>query len=88
MRNANMPAMPHDIIFGKWYPADYENTGLTKREHFAGVAMQALLANAAIIDLRDLLANDANACLSADDCASYAIEYSNALLKALEKDHG
>ena len=32
MNNANMPAMPHDIVFGKGYPLNYDPTGLTKRE--------------------------------------------------------
>ena len=47
--------------------------GLTKREHFAGLAMQALLAKHG---------NE-----NADDCASYAVEYANALLKALENSN-
>ena len=45
MNNADMPAMPHDIVFGKGYPLNYDPTGLTKREHFAGLAMQGLLAH-------------------------------------------
>jgi hypothetical protein len=48
---------------------DVESKGLTKREHFAGLAMQALLTHG-------------NS--DADECASYAVEYANALLKALE----
>ena len=91
-----MPAMPHDIVFGKGYPLNYDPTGLTKREQaclimgvadtgdaeldaiitkgnkdkFAGLVMQSLLAH---------YGTD-----GADECASYAIEYANVLLKALE----
>tara|TARA_R110000868_G_scaffold191914_1_gene436212 strand:- start:760 stop:1044 length:285 start_codon:yes stop_codon:yes gene_type:complete len=93
MNNADMPAMPlhSDAMAG------YE--GLTKREQaclimgvadtgdaeldaiitksnknkFAGVAMQSLLAH---------YGTD-----GADECASYAVEYANALLKALEQDN-
>ena len=93
MNNADMPAMPlhSDAMAG------YE--GLTKREQaclimgvadtgdaeldaiitkgnknkFAGVAMQSLLAH---------YGTD-----GADECASYAVEYANALLKALEPDN-
>jgi|TARA_B110000908_G_scaffold167345_1_gene220114 hypothetical protein len=67
MSNADKPAMPlHDDAL-----AGYE--GLTKREHFAGLAMQSLLAH---------YGTD-----GADECASYAVEYANALLKALEPDN-
>ena len=48
-------------------------SGLTKREHFAGLAMQGLIFH------------DGNE--DADECASYAIEYADALLKELEKSH-
>jgi hypothetical protein len=34
MNNSDMPAMPHDIVFGKGYPENYDGTGLTKREQF------------------------------------------------------
>ena len=73
MNNADMPAMPHDIVFGKGYPLNYDPTGLTKREHFAGLAMQSLLAH---------YGTD-----GADECASYAVEYADALLEALEQDN-
>ena len=73
MNNADMPAMPHKIVFGKGYPEDYDNTGLTKREHFAGLAMQGLLSH--------------NGNKDADVCASFALEFAHALLKALETSH-
>ena len=76
MDNADMPAMAQpvtlddygDITVASDHDTDY--MGLTKREHFAGLAMQSLLAH-----------------YDADECASYAVEYANALLKALEQDN-
>ena len=96
MNNADMPAMPVDIFSDEGL-SNY--MGLTKREQaclimgvadtgdaeldaiitkgnknkFAGVAMQSLLAH---------YGTD-----GADECASYAVEYANALLKALEPDN-
>ena len=67
MNNADKPAMP--IPRGVY---NDDTAGLTKREHFAGLAMQALLAK---------YGNE-----NAEDCASYAVEYANALLKALGQD--
>lgn len=46
--------------------------GLTKREHFAGLAMQGILAN------------QYNASMTADAVAKQAIENAEALLKGLE----
>ena len=69
MSNADMPAMPHDIVFGKGYPLNYDPTGLTKREHFAGLAMQGLLAHYGTV------VNE-----------TCAVEFADALLKALEQD--
>ena len=99
MNNADKPAMAiwtQDMNLG-----ETSGSGLTKREQacltmgvadtgdaeldaiitkgnknkFAGVAMQSLLAH---------YGTD-----GADECASYAVEYANALLKALEQqDNG
>jgi len=74
MSNADMPAMPHDIVFGKGYPLNYDPTGLTKREHFAGLAMQGVMANEEEYRTWSDLAKDS---LAAAD----------ALLKALEQDN-
>ena len=79
MNNGNQPAMAQqvtldaygDITVASDHDTDY--MGLTKREHFAGLAMQSLLAH---------YGGD-----GADECASYAVEYANALLKALEPDN-
>jgi hypothetical protein len=58
MKNSDMPAMP---IFGEdgmptAHDEDAPNefmTGLTKLEHFAGLAMQGILANPKFIDVFD-----------------------------------
>jgi len=76
MNNADMPAMPHKIVFGKGYPEDYDNTGLTKREHFAGLAMQGLLAGGYCIEAPLMKLNE---------IPSEAITLADALLKELEK---
>ena len=47
---------------------------LTKREHFAGLAMQALVSHYGAD--------------GASDCAILACKYADALLKALEQDNG
>lgn len=48
MKNANTPAMPQDR--GIWVEGIGDcptlATGLTKREHFAGLALQGILVNA------------------------------------------
>jgi hypothetical protein len=53
MNNSDMPAMPQsDDTIEQWNDSTdpsagtYFATGLTKREHFAGLAMQGLLSNA------------------------------------------
>ena len=78
MNDADMPAAP--VVTSTTVDTEQSTltsvgtNGLTKREHFAGLAMQGLLAH---------YGTD-----GADECASYAVEYANALLKALEQDHG
>tara|TARA_B110000503_G_C6794012_1_gene268392 strand:- start:260 stop:496 length:237 start_codon:yes stop_codon:yes gene_type:complete len=77
MKNANKPATPISVsssTHGNICSSDFEyGDGLTKREHFAGLAMQSLLAH---------YGTD-----GADECASYAVKYANALLKALEQEN-
>ena len=72
MNNADMPAQPVKLSYGKAYPWDFDNSGLTKREHFAGLAMQGLLAHY----------GNANA----ESCAPCAVALADALLKELESD--
>ena len=66
MNNADMPAMP--IPRGVY---NDDTAGLTKREHFAGLAMQGLLSH------------------YGDSYIHYlaAVEFADALLKALEQDN-
>jgi len=70
MNNADKPAMPlHDDAL-----AGYE--GLTKREHFAGLAMQGLLAGGYCIEAPLMKLNE---------IPSEAITLADALLKELER---
>jgi hypothetical protein len=78
MNNSDMPAQPVKLSYGKAYPWDFDNSGLTKREHFAGLAMQGLLAGGYCID-------DAQNRLN--DVPSEAYNLADALLKALEISH-
>jgi hypothetical protein len=76
MKNSDMPAMPldnvseSDIVRG--YLNDY--TGLTKLEHFAGLAMQGILAD----DLKPLC--------TARQLAKISVENARALLAELENE--
>ena len=49
MNNADMPAMPISVsssTHGNICSSDFEyGEGLTKREHFAGLALQGILSN-------------------------------------------
>ncbi len=67
MNNADMPAMPSLI---EWQ-ADFRS-GLTKREHFAGLAMQGFLASNGNRSIRGSI-------------PTIAVEYADALLAELEK---
>jgi len=76
MNNGDMPASPQHQ--GTFQVAEDGNTkhyanghGLTKREHFAGLAMQGILANHQYKG-------------SVDHFAECSVEYADALLKALE----
>lgn len=76
MRNADMPAMPTDAL----HMPDYDDAsndeliprnGLTKREHFAALAMQGLMGLSVSLD--------------AIQIAEAAIDQADALLAELEK---
>jgi hypothetical protein len=76
MNNADTPAMPISVSSSSIgeiiCSSDFEyGEGLTKREHFAGLAMQGLLAH--------------NGNKDAAVCASFAVGFADALLKELEK---
>lgn len=65
MKNADKPAMPANTA-----PYEVPNTGMTKREHFAGLAMQATRA--------------ANPKMPSCECAAMAVNDADSLLAALE----
>ena len=79
MNNAYMPAAPTPIydMNGEVQAVqtgnnEWQSLGLTKREHFAAMAMQAMVSTVRSGDVNfDLVASD-------------AVEMANALLKALE----
>ena len=78
MRNADLPAMPQPIAANETEVIDTNeycpgNAGLTKREHFAGLAMQGLY----------MVTPDAT--ISIEESASIAVSMADALLYELEK---
>lgn len=72
MKNSEQPA----------YPLSYINSGLTKREYFAAMAMQGILANSA-----EQSYSNQQPCsfLSIQEQAQMAVQYADALLSELEK---
>ena len=73
MKNASMPAMPVTDEAGMPFvgtPDDICTIGLTKREYFAGLALQGLCSDP---DMRD-----------AETEAALAVRLADALLKELE----
>ena len=78
MNNSDKPAMPYDHTFedinGDIFRRMY--TGLTKREHFAGLAMQGILANKFY---------DAPRRTKLEGMAIDAVAAANALLMELDK---
>lgn len=54
---------------------DTEGIGLTKREHFAAMALQGLLANATYFEVENMPETD----------AKLAVEYADLLIAALNK---
>lgn len=54
MKNSNMPASP---AYG-----DFGNNGLTKREHFAALAMQGFLASGKVFHSGSTLASSSLSC--------------------------
>jgi hypothetical protein len=87
MNNADMPAIPTGLIHEDVFNSDSEfcgtvearYVGLTKREHFAGLAMQGLCH---AIDSQGTWAHDA------ETVAETAVRYADALLDELDKGRG
>jgi len=71
--NGNGPAIPLDFEGCKAWEEGYwyEGWGLTKREYFAGLAMQGILSNHGVHS----------------DIAKWAVEQADSLLKELELGH-
>lgn len=79
MKNADMPAMPAGTVAmdvggrgGSLIMKNVERNGLTKREHFAAMAMQGLIT---------LKGSD---CLDTEITTKQCVRMADALLKALE----
>lgn len=85
MSNANMPANPVKGCDGRfiddnelndcWMDNCKPSIGLTKREHFAAMAMQGLLSDSGVVGGTDGI----------DACAQAAVWIADALLKELAK---
>jgi hypothetical protein len=77
MNNSDMPAQPISVSSrgeGVICSSDFEyGEGLTKREHFAGLAMQGFISQCR---------NDGDKV-----CVTLAVGYADALLKELEVSH-
>lgn len=81
---ANEPAFPLPIAEG--YPTAF---GLTKREYFAGLAMQAQMRNLSDTLLRaNIPVSESEFATVISRCAEVAVKYANALLAELEKTNG
>ena len=76
MKNADMPAMPTSTWDNDFDKVIDQTNGLTKREHFAGLAMQSYMIMCAGANSAHVLAGEA---------AEEAVLYADALLIALEK---
>ena len=78
MSNAESPANPVPLNEGEHWPQHKDGTpmninGLTKREYFAAMAMQGLLAA------------DVNYVVTEDRTALFAVQHADALLAQLEE---
>jgi len=72
MRNSDMPAMP--IVVPASEKPEFYASGLSKREHFAAMAMQGIFSSIHAVEN-----------LNQEEFAMEAISMADALLKALEK---
>lgn len=93
MNNADMPASPVTIkaslntirqadASGCSPPEDSIYKGLTKREHFAGLAMQGILTNSLLVnEISDIVSGKS----ILKPVATLALNHADTLLKELEK---
>jgi hypothetical protein len=84
MNRANEPAMPVPEVIGPGDRYQHATNGLTIREHFAGLAMQGILANPGrcVPGAADSMSAETFAGLM----AAVALEFADALIAALAKD--
>ena len=83
MSNSDMPAMPLSLELSERYEQgfyDQAALGLTKREHFAGLAMQAYISGNAAWS-----GGDSYVSVSHVEAATEAVHYADALLAELDK---
>ena len=74
MNNSDMPAMPCEFNFDTETGTTHEMfSGLTKREHFAGLAMQGFISAGS------------NGMPNASAISKWAVKYADALLAELDK---
>jgi hypothetical protein len=77
INNSDMPIAPHEQLHGSG--GTLVTSGLTKREHFAGLAMQGILASQYV----------SNFCKEDQVCpasvSKAAVNYAEALLRELDK---
>ena len=94
MKNSEMPAMPvselqaSDIDCAVGMPKKYgmpTGLGLTKREHFAGLAMQGLLSNSGGVIQASNMAGFAWCNTDEEGAALMAVSIADALLTELDR---
>ena len=87
MNNSDTPAMPQSGTEGNSgdlnNSQDWGGSGLTKREHFAGLAMQGMLSSKYVGDFGNEINDDSYD--HTHGLANNAIRYADALLKELDK---
>jgi hypothetical protein len=86
MKNANQPINPIVNDYGfpsnsSYIEKDKSLIGLTKREYFAAMAMQGLLANNTV---RDILSGN-NGMQVPNLISEYSVQYADSLLDELSK---
>lgn len=79
MTNSEMPIYPPSVTCNKngiysSYDTNGGSIGLTKREYYAGLALQGLLSNYAKVERRNY-----------EEAVQHAIAYADELLRQLEK---
>ena len=92
MNNSDLPAAPLtgdayiDINGGSYEEGSFEpGMGLTKREHFAAMAMQGLLSNpGGVVQANSMSGTNWCNC-DADDMAQWSVSCADALLAELDK---